>query len=62
MGGKLFTTTPLNGVGHGGGLDGNNSNLDIFVDAGYIVAVMSNYSNGASPLARKIQPLLVQMK
>ncbi|MBU4330324.1 MAG: beta-lactamase family protein, partial [Acidobacteria bacterium] len=48
-------------VGHGGGFDGINSNLDIFVDAGYIVAVMSNISNGASPLARKIQTLLVQM-
>jgi len=49
-------------VGHSGGFDGINSNLDIFVDAGYIVAVMSNISNGASPLARKIQTLLVQMK
>lgn len=49
-------------VGHSGGFDGINSNLDIFVDAGYIVAVMSNISNGASPLARKIKTLLVQMK
>jgi len=45
-------------VGHGGGFPGINSNLSIFVDAGYIVAVMSNYSNGASPLASRIEDLI----
>jgi len=60
--GKSSMTIPPDGVGHSGGFDGINSNLDIFVDTGYIVAVMSNISNGASPLARKIQILLVQMK
>jgi CubicO group peptidase (beta-lactamase class C family) len=41
-------------VGHGGGFDGINSNLDIFLDSGYIVAVMSNTDRGASPVAAKI--------
>jgi CubicO group peptidase (beta-lactamase class C family) len=49
-------------VGHGGGFPGINSNLDIFVDKGYIAAVMSNYSNAASPVARKISTLLSRLK
>jgi CubicO group peptidase (beta-lactamase class C family) len=49
-------------VGHGGGFDGINSNLDIFLDSGFIVAVMSNVDQGASPLARKISRLLGRVK
>ena len=49
-------------VGHGGGFSGINSNLDIFVDKGYVVAVMSNIDMGASPLARKIAQLLHRVK
>lgn len=49
-------------VGHGGGFPGINSNLDIFVDAGYIVAVLSNYDQGANPVARKISQLLARVK
>jgi CubicO group peptidase (beta-lactamase class C family) len=45
-------------VGHSGGFDGINSNLSIYLDSGYIVAVMSNIDNGASPVARKIGHLL----
>jgi CubicO group peptidase (beta-lactamase class C family) len=49
-------------VGHGGGFPGINGNLDIFVDKGYIVAVLSNYDQGASPVARKINQLLARVK
>jgi CubicO group peptidase (beta-lactamase class C family) len=49
-------------VGHGGGFDGINSNLDIYLDKGYIVAVMSNYDNGASPIAQKIGQLLARVR
>ncbi len=49
-------------VGHGGGFDGINSNLDIFLDSGFIVAVMSNVDMGASPLARKIGQLLARVR
>ncbi len=49
-------------VGHSGGFDGINSNLDIYLDKGYIVAVMSNVDNGASPIARKIDQLLARVK
>ena len=45
-------------VGHSGGFDGINSNLSIFLDKDYIVAVMSNVDNGASPLARQIDSLI----
>ncbi len=45
-------------VGHSGGFPGINGNLSIFVDAAYVVAVLSNYSNGASPLADRIEALI----
>jgi len=49
-------------VGHSGGFDGINSQLDIYLDSGYIVAVMSNYDNGASPLANRIGRTLARVK
>jgi CubicO group peptidase (beta-lactamase class C family) len=49
-------------VGHGGGFDGINSNLDIYLDSGYIVAVMSNTDRGASPVASKIGGFLGRVK
>ncbi len=49
-------------VGHSGGFDGINSELDIYVDSGYIVVVMSNYDNGASPLAQRIGRTLARVK
>ncbi len=45
-------------VGHGGGFTGINANLDIFLDQGYIVAVMSNYDEGATPVQMKVAELL----
>ncbi len=49
-------------VGHSGGFDGINGNLDIFVDKGYIVAVLSNVDNGASPLANRINELVKRIE
>ncbi len=49
-------------VGHSGGFPGINANLDIFVDSGYIVAVMANYDGAASPVARRIKKLLERTK
>ena len=49
-------------VGHSGGFSGINSQLDIYVDSGYIVAVMSNIDNGASPLAGRIRDFLARVK
>ncbi len=47
-------------VGHGGGFPGLNANLDIFLDNGYVVAVMSNYDRAARPLAEGIQSFIEQ--
>jgi len=49
-------------VGHSGGFPGINSQLDIYVDSGYIVAAMCNYDNGASPLANRIGLILARVK
>lgn len=49
-------------VGHGGGFPGLNGNLDIFLDKGYTVTVLSNYDNGASPLARRIYELIAGIR
>ena len=49
-------------VGHSGGFSGINSELDIYVDSGLIVAVMSNVDNGASPLAARISRTLARVK
>ncbi len=45
-------------VGHGGGFTGINANLDIFVDGGYIVAVMTNYDQAADAVAATIGELV----
>jgi CubicO group peptidase (beta-lactamase class C family) len=48
-------------VGHSGGFSGINSNLDIMLDRGYIVAVMSNYGGGAGPIASRISGLIARV-
>jgi len=45
-------------VGHAGGFPGINSQLDIYLDNDYTVAVMSNYSGGAQPVIEKARSLL----
>ena len=47
-------------VGHNGGFPGISASLDIHVDQGYIVAVLSNYSQAAGILARDIRGLVRQ--
>jgi CubicO group peptidase (beta-lactamase class C family) len=49
-------------VGHSGGFSGINGNLSLFLDKGYIAAVLSNYSRGASPVARKIEDLIARIE
>lgn len=48
-------------VGHSGGFPGINSNLDMFLDKGYIVAVMSNMTGAATPVASKIASLISRL-
>jgi CubicO group peptidase (beta-lactamase class C family) len=49
-------------VGHSGGFSGINGNLDIYVDAGYVVAVLANIDNGASPLSYRINEMLTRVQ
>jgi D-alanyl-D-alanine carboxypeptidase len=47
-------------VGHGGGFPGINSKLDIYLNSGYTVAVMSNYDPPAAEIvSREIRKLIV---
>jgi len=46
--------------GHGGGFPGVSSKLDIYLDLGYTVAVLSNLDGGAQPVVAKIRELLVR--
>jgi CubicO group peptidase (beta-lactamase class C family) len=45
-------------VGHGGGFPGISSQLDIYRDQGYTLAVMSNYDGGATPVANRVREWL----
>jgi CubicO group peptidase (beta-lactamase class C family) len=49
-------------VGHSGGFAGINSNLDIYVDRGYIVTAMSNYDRGAGAVTSRIASLLARVR
>jgi len=45
-------------VGHGGGFPGISAQLDIYRDQGYVLAVLSNYDGGSTPVAAKVAELL----
>jgi len=46
-------------VGHSGGFNGINSQLDIYVGEDYTLAVMSNYGTGAQPIMDKARALML---
>jgi CubicO group peptidase (beta-lactamase class C family) len=46
-------------VGHSGGFNGINSQLDIHVGEDYTLAVMSNYGDGAQPIIDKARSLML---
>jgi len=48
-------------VGHRGGFVGISSNLDIFLDAGYVSVVLSNHGGGSIPIYEKIRELIKKM-
>ena len=47
-------------VGHSGGFPGINSNLDVFWDDGWVVAVMANVDMGAMPVVQKARELIAR--
>lgn len=61
--GFKISGTPNNRiVGHRGGFVGMSSNLDIFLDSGYISVVLSNYSGGSIPVYKRIRDLVEQLE
>ncbi len=49
-------------VGHGGGFPGINSQLDMYLNNGYTVAVMANYDPPAAQVvANKVKEMILQM-
>ena len=59
----LIENKTINGqaiVGHSGGAPGINSTLEMYLDSGYTVAVMSNYDYAANRIAGKIRELLTK--
>lgn len=47
-------------VGHSGGFPGISANLDVFVDSGYVVAVLSNQGMAARELSLAIRALVLR--
>ena len=47
-------------VGHSGGFPGLSANLDIFLDQGYIIAVMTNHDQSAHSLSAKIREMIIE--
>jgi len=47
-------------IGHGGGAPGINSDLAMYLNSGYTVAVMSNYDNAAITVSGRIEELLTK--
>jgi CubicO group peptidase (beta-lactamase class C family) len=45
-------------VGHGGGFTGLNADLSMYLDSGYIVAILTNYDMAADPLRSAIAGML----
>jgi|GEM_PF-116595 len=54
----VFGVTGDRIVGHSGGFPGISSELSMYLDRGYTIAVMSNYDNGAQIVAEKCADLL----
>jgi hypothetical protein len=58
-----FEAETVNGeriVGHGGGFPGINSKLDLYLDGGYSVVVLSNDDMGARPVVERLRELITR--
>jgi CubicO group peptidase (beta-lactamase class C family) len=47
-------------VGHSGGFPGISANLDMYLDNGYTVVVLSNMDQGAQPVVEKLRRMLAR--
>jgi CubicO group peptidase (beta-lactamase class C family) len=49
-------------VGHSGGFPGISAKLNMYLDSGYTLAVLSNYDQGAMVVEQKVGELLARLK
>jgi CubicO group peptidase (beta-lactamase class C family) len=55
-----FTIDPAHNIaGHGGGFSGVSSNLDLFLNSGYVAVVLSNYGRASEPVVAKLRALIL---
>ena len=58
-----FSDAAVNGarvVGHGGGFPGISAQLDMYLDDGYTVAVLSNYDRAANTVSDRLREWITQ--
>ena len=58
--GFAVTDEPQKIVGHSGGFPGISANLDLFLESGYVVVVLSNYGRAAHELSQALRALVLQ--
>ena len=58
--GFAVTDRPQKIVGHSGGFPGISANLDVFVESGWVVVVLSNYGMAASELSAALRELVLR--
>src|SRR5262245_55682546 len=62
LGFQVFQESDPKVIGHGGGFPGISSSLQIDLDNGYVVAVLSNMDGGTRPILEKVKELLARAK
>jgi CubicO group peptidase (beta-lactamase class C family) len=60
--GFAVTDQPQKIVGHSGGFSGISSNLDVFVETGFVVVVLSNYGQVGGELGDQIRKLVLRVE
>lgn len=58
--GFAVTDEPQKVVGHSGGFPGISANLDLFLESGYVVVVLSNHGRAAHELSGALRALVLQ--
>jgi CubicO group peptidase (beta-lactamase class C family) len=62
LGFQVFQESDPKVIGHGGGFPGISTSLQVDLDNGYVVAVLSNVDGGTRPIVEKVKELLARAK